>query len=75
LPPSRVSPLATRTTTSRRLVSSPGGPLTFSAEFTYEHLDQKNAGSITTSGGYGTGTYTLKDQDTYQGLFRAQRNF
>ena len=49
--------------------------LTFSAEFTYNHLDQKNAGTITTSGSYGTGAYTIANQDTYTGLFRAQRNF
>ena len=49
--------------------------LTFSAELTYNHLDQKNAGTITTSGSYGTGAYTIANQDTYTGLFRAQRNF
>ena len=49
--------------------------LTFSGELTYEHLSQKNVGTITTSGSYGTGTYVLANQDTYQFLFRAQRNW
>jgi hypothetical protein len=49
--------------------------LTFSGEFTYEHLTQHNVGTLTTSGSYGTGAYALANQDTYQGLFRAQRNF
>jgi hypothetical protein len=49
--------------------------LTFSGEFTYNHLSQNNTGTITTSGGYGTGVYTIANQNTYEGLFRAQRNF
>ena len=49
--------------------------LTFSAEFTYEHLSQNNTGTITTTGGNGTGAYTIANQNTYVGLFRAQRNF
>jgi hypothetical protein len=49
--------------------------LTFSGEFTYQHLDQKMAGTLTESGSYGTGAYTLGNQDVYQALFRAQRNF
>ncbi|MGF6309696.1 hypothetical protein ABIB82_004307 [Bradyrhizobium sp. i1.8.4] len=52
--------------------------LTFSADVTYVHLDQKYAGTITTSStgiGKPTATYELKDQDTVQMLFRAQRNW
>ncbi|KRP85945.1 MULTISPECIES: porin [Bradyrhizobium] len=52
--------------------------LTFSADVTYSHLDQKYAGIITTSStaiGKPTATYELKDQDTVQMLFRAQRNW
>ena len=49
--------------------------LTFTGEFIYTHLDQNMAGTITSTGGYGTGAYTLANQDTYQVLLRAQRNF
>ena len=49
--------------------------LTFSGEFTWEHLAQNYAGTITTSGSYGTGTYAIANQNTYQMLFRAQRNW
>ncbi|MGY4479561.1 porin [Bradyrhizobium sp. USDA 3364] len=52
--------------------------LTFSADVTYLHLDQKYAGTVTTSStgiGKPTATYELKDQDTVQMLFRAQRNW
>ncbi|QPF82137.1 porin [Bradyrhizobium genosp. L] len=52
--------------------------LTFSADVTYSHLDQKYAGFITTSSGSigkPSATYELKDQDTVQMLFRAQRNW
>ncbi len=54
--------------------------LTFSADFTYSHLDQRYSGVITTTGAM-TGvakpaaTYELKDQDTYSLLLRAQRNW
>ncbi|MCC8982984.1 porin [Bradyrhizobium acaciae] len=52
--------------------------LTFSADVTYVHLDQKYAGTITTSSagiGKPVATYELKNQDTVQMLFRAQRNW
>ena len=49
--------------------------LTFSGEYIYTHLSQNNTGTITTTGGYGTGAYTLTNQDTHQVLLRAQRNF
>ncbi|MDE2329170.1 MAG: porin, partial [Bradyrhizobium sp.] len=49
--------------------------LTFSGEFVYSHLSQNNVGTVTTSGSYGTGAYQLADQNTYQVLLRAQRNF
>jgi hypothetical protein len=42
---------------------------------TYEHLNQNYAGVITTAGGYGTGAYAAANQNTYQVLFRAQRNW
>jgi hypothetical protein len=53
--------------------------LTFSADFTYTHLDQKYAG--TTGAGASVpiakpvGAYELRDQNTYQMLLRAQRNW
>ncbi|MDE2378281.1 porin [Bradyrhizobium sp.] len=53
--------------------------LTFSADFTYTHLDQKYSG--VTGAGASAGVakpvaaYELKDQDTYQMLLRAQRNW
>ncbi|OPY97168.1 polymerase [Bradyrhizobium sacchari] len=53
--------------------------LTFSADFTYSHLDQKYSGVITTgaltSVAKPGATYELKDQDTYSMLLRAQRNW
>jgi hypothetical protein len=49
--------------------------LTFSGEFVYSHLDQKYAGTVTTTGSYGTGAYVITNQDTYQVLLRAQRNW
>ncbi|RXG89766.1 MULTISPECIES: porin [Bradyrhizobium] len=53
--------------------------LTFSADFTYSHLDQKYSGAITTgaltSVAKPAATYELKDQDTYSLLLRAQRNW
>jgi Porin subfamily len=49
--------------------------LAFSADFTWEHLSQNNVGTITTSGSYGTGAYTIANQNTYQLLFRALRIF
>ncbi|PPQ14925.1 porin [Bradyrhizobium sp. AC87j1] len=53
--------------------------LTFSADFTYSHLDQKYSGVITTGALTGVAkpaaTYELKDQDTYSMLLRAQRNW
>ncbi len=52
--------------------------LTFSADVTYTHLDQKYAGTITTAAaaiGKPAATYELKDQDTVMLLLRAQRNW
>ncbi|MBJ7402824.1 MAG: porin [Bradyrhizobium sp.] len=53
--------------------------LTFSADFTYSHLDQKYSGVIATgaltSVAKPAATYELKDQDTYSLLLRAQRNW
>ncbi|MBR1207218.1 MULTISPECIES: porin [unclassified Bradyrhizobium] len=52
--------------------------LTFSADVTYSHLDQKYSGVITTSAasvGKPAAIYELKDQDTVQMLLRAQRNW
>jgi len=52
--------------------------LTFSGDVTYSHLDQKYAGTITTSAasvGKPTATYELKNQDTVMLLLRAQRNW
>jgi hypothetical protein len=49
--------------------------LTFSAEYVYSHLQQNMAGTITTSGSYGTGVYVIGNQDTHQVLLRAQRNW
>ena len=53
--------------------------LTFSADFTYTHLDQKYSG-LTGAGANAAvakpvGAYQLSDQDTYQLLIRAQRNW
>ncbi|WP_426436624.1 porin [Bradyrhizobium genosp. P] len=53
--------------------------LTFSADLTYTHLDQKFAGTITFPGSAAIGkpatVYELKDQDTLTLLLRAQRNW
>jgi len=53
--------------------------LTFSADVTYSHLDQKYAGSVTAPAlngvGKTAGVYQVKDQDTVSMLLRAQRNF
>ncbi|MFO1108399.1 MAG: porin [Bradyrhizobium sp.] len=53
--------------------------LTFSADFVYTRLDQKYAG-VTGAGANAVvakpvGAYELRDQDTYQMLIRAQRNW
>jgi hypothetical protein len=52
--------------------------LTFSADFTYTHLDQNMAGTITAAApaaGQPTAVYALANQNTYQLLLRAQRNW
>jgi hypothetical protein len=52
--------------------------LTFSADFTYSHLDQKMEGTILAPSaaiGKPALSYELRDQDTYQMLFRAQRTW
>jgi hypothetical protein len=49
--------------------------LTFSADYTYQHLNTNYAGQITTAGGSGTGVYTVANQNTHEILFRAQRNW
>ncbi|MCS3447085.1 MULTISPECIES: porin [Bradyrhizobium] len=53
--------------------------LTFSADFTYTHLDQNYAGTITYPGSAAIGkpaaVYSLSNQDTYMLLLRAQRNW
>jgi hypothetical protein len=49
--------------------------LTFSTDFLYSHLSQNFHGTISTSGGNGSGVYQIADQNTYQALIRAQRNF
>jgi hypothetical protein len=53
--------------------------LTFSADFTYTHLDQNYAGTITYAGSTAIGkpaaVYALSNQDTYTLLLRAQRNW
>jgi hypothetical protein len=49
--------------------------LTFSGEFTWEHLSQNMTGVYATTGSYGAGAYAFADQNTYQMLFRAQRNW
>ncbi|MBR0896687.1 porin [Bradyrhizobium tropiciagri] len=52
--------------------------LTFSADLTYSHLDQKNTGTITASSpaiGKPGAVYELKDQDTLSLLLRARRNW
>jgi porin-like protein len=53
--------------------------LTFSADVTYSHLDQKYAGAIASPGNAAVAKpaafYELKDQDTVSLLLRAQRNW
>jgi hypothetical protein len=53
--------------------------LTFSADFTWQHVDQKMVGVVDAGSvaiGKPTGVaYELKDQDNYLLLLRAQRNF
>jgi hypothetical protein len=52
--------------------------LTFSADFVYSHLDQKMEGTVVNSSnaiGKPPAVYELRDQDTYQLLLRAQRNW
>jgi hypothetical protein len=52
--------------------------LTFSGEFVYTHLDQNMTGEISVPSatiGKPAALYQLKDQNTYQVLLRAQRNW
>jgi hypothetical protein len=53
--------------------------LTFTADLTWQHLDQKYAGTITYPGSASIGKpatiYELKDQDSVTLLLRAQRNW
>ena len=53
--------------------------LTFSADVTYTHLDQKFSGSINAPAVTGiakpAAVYELKDQDSVSMLIRAQRNW
>ncbi|MGY4289550.1 hypothetical protein ACVWXO_008816 [Bradyrhizobium sp. LM2.7] len=54
--------------------------LTFTADLSYSHLDQKYSGTITpasnlTSVAKPVATYELKDQNSIEMLLRAQRNF
>jgi len=49
--------------------------LVFLADFTWEHLSQNYAGAVTTSGGYGVGSYAIANQNTYQVLLRALRSW
>ena len=53
--------------------------LTFSADFVYTNIDQKYAGVTAAGANAGIGKpaafYELKDQNTYQLLLRAQRNW
>jgi hypothetical protein len=52
--------------------------LTFAADFTYTHLDQKMEGTVVAPSatlGKPTALYELKDQDTVLLLLRAQRNW
>jgi hypothetical protein len=52
--------------------------LTFSADFTYSHLDQKMEGTINAPSAAiakPAAVYELRDQDTYQMLIRAQRTW
>jgi hypothetical protein len=51
--------------------------LTFSADFTYEHLSQNMTGVVALGNTTGNpaGLYAFTNQNTYQVLFRAQRNW
>jgi hypothetical protein len=52
--------------------------LTFSADATYSHLDQKSVGTVVASSntiGKPVAVYELKDQNTWLFLLRAQRNW
>jgi hypothetical protein len=51
--------------------------LTFSGDFTWEHLNQNMIGNVVLAPGNAlpTGLYTFANQNTYQFLFRAQRNW
>jgi hypothetical protein len=53
--------------------------LTFSADFTWTHVDQKYAGVIAGGSNFPVAkpaaTYELKDQDSLTLLLRAQRNW
>jgi hypothetical protein len=51
--------------------------LTFSGDFTWEHLNQNMTGNVVLAPGNAmpTGLYTFANQNTYQFLFRAQRNW
>jgi len=52
--------------------------LTFSADFVYTNLDQKSTGTVVASSaaiGKPVAVYELRDQNTYQLLLRAQRNW
>jgi hypothetical protein len=52
--------------------------LTFSADFVYSHLDQRMEGTVNAASatiGKPVAVYELRDQNTYQALLRAQRNF
>ncbi|MBB5045889.1 hypothetical protein HNR60_000624 [Rhodopseudomonas rhenobacensis] len=52
--------------------------LTLSGEVMYTYLDQKNSGVVAVPAAVGTkpiGIYELKDQDTWSGNIRIQRNF
>jgi hypothetical protein len=52
--------------------------LTFSADFTYTHLDQKSVGTVSASSagiGKPVAVYELRDQNTALLLLRAQRNW
>jgi len=51
--------------------------LTFSADFTWSHLNQNMTGVVVlaNSNGQPAGAYAFANQNTYNALFRAQRNF
>jgi hypothetical protein len=49
--------------------------LTFSGEFVYSHLQQNQQGFVAANGGNGFGVYAINNQNTYQVLLRAQRNW